>query len=127
MVATQLRNTSITAFTDQGAGQGGAARHAVIMDEVDGMSGNEDRGGMQVRVCGMRGDGGYPIMHQSFILFVPAHLAPPTRSSSSSLRRPRSQSYASAMTASTPRSARWPTTALTSDSHVLVWSRSKEP
>lgn len=48
MVATQLRNTSITAFTTQGVGQGGAARHAVIMDEVDGMSGNEDRGGMQV-------------------------------------------------------------------------------
>ena len=25
-----------------------AARHALIMDEVDGMAGNEDRGGMQV-------------------------------------------------------------------------------
>lgn len=48
MVATQLQNTSITAFTSQGAGQDGATRHAVIMDEVDGMSGNEDRGGMQV-------------------------------------------------------------------------------
>ena len=26
-------------------------RHALIMDEVDGMAGNEDRGGMQVCVC----------------------------------------------------------------------------
>lgn len=25
-------------------------RHAIIMDEVDGMSGNEDRGGVQVRM-----------------------------------------------------------------------------
>ena len=33
-------------------GRGGGApsgrRHALIMDEVDGMAGNEDRGGIQV-------------------------------------------------------------------------------
>lgn len=73
MVATQLRNTSITAFTDQGAGQGRAARHAVIMDEVDGMSGNEDRGGMQVRVWGMRG--GWQLSHYAPVLHP---LSPPT-------------------------------------------------
>ena len=28
-----------------------AKRHVLIMDEVDGMAGNEDRGGMQVCVC----------------------------------------------------------------------------
>lgn len=26
-----------------------SSRHAIIMDEVDGMAGNEDRGGMRVK------------------------------------------------------------------------------
>ena len=56
-LTTQLGNTSITAFTVGGVGVSGAGRHAVIMDEVDGMAGNEDRGGMQVGV--VRRGGGY--------------------------------------------------------------------
>lgn len=31
-----------------GAAPSVSARHALIMDEVDGMAGNEDRGGIQV-------------------------------------------------------------------------------
>ena len=33
-----------------GAGYTAGKKHVLIMDEVDGMSGNEDRGGMQVWV-----------------------------------------------------------------------------
>ena len=32
----------------RGGGVSSGKRHALIMDEVDGMSGNEDRGGVQV-------------------------------------------------------------------------------
>jgi replication factor C subunit 1 len=34
-------------FSFAGAKQDFGKRHALIMDEVDGMAGNEDRGGMQ--------------------------------------------------------------------------------
>ena len=34
-----------------GGGATAGKRHALIMDEVDGMAGNEDRGGVQVCVC----------------------------------------------------------------------------
>ena len=49
-MASQLGSHSLDGFV---AGEGGGAlvsgrKHALIMDEVDGMAGNEDRGGMQV-------------------------------------------------------------------------------
>ncbi|XP_027982404.1 replication factor C subunit 1 isoform X2 [Eumetopias jubatus] len=53
VVAESLNNTSITGFYSTSQhGSGGAAhsvstKHALIMDEVDGMAGNEDRGGIQ--------------------------------------------------------------------------------
>ncbi|XP_075400542.1 replication factor C subunit 1 isoform X2 [Tenrec ecaudatus] len=48
MVAESLNNTSIKGFYSTHAGAGGARpRHALIMDEVDGMAGSEDRGGIQ--------------------------------------------------------------------------------
>ena len=40
-----------------GAGYTAGKRHVLIMDEVDGMSGNEDRGGVQVWVHGKDGMG----------------------------------------------------------------------
>ncbi|XP_022361798.1 replication factor C subunit 1 isoform X2 [Enhydra lutris kenyoni] len=53
IVAESLNNTSITGFYSTSQhGSGGTAhsvstKHALIMDEVDGMAGNEDRGGIQ--------------------------------------------------------------------------------
>ena len=52
-VAGHLDCTSLDVFrtTSSSGGKVGMAsgrRHALIMDEVDGMAGNEDRGGMQV-------------------------------------------------------------------------------
>ena len=51
-MASQLGSHSLDGFV---LGKGGGAlvsgwKHALIMDEVDGMAGNEDRGGMQVRM-----------------------------------------------------------------------------
>ncbi|XP_045140043.1 replication factor C subunit 1 [Echinops telfairi] len=43
IVAESLNNTSIKGFYSSGA----SPRHALIMDEVDGMAGSEDRGGIQ--------------------------------------------------------------------------------
>lgn len=48
-VGAQVGSLSIDSF--MGGAKGGVAsgrRHVLIMDEVDGMAGNEDRGGMQV-------------------------------------------------------------------------------
>ena len=56
-VACQLDSTSLDAFrvstttattTKERVGRASGRRHALIMDEVDGMAGNEDRGGVQV-------------------------------------------------------------------------------
>ena len=48
-VATHLDCMSLDAFrTKQQVGVASGRRHALIMDEVDGMAGNEDRGGVQV-------------------------------------------------------------------------------
>ncbi|XP_069868562.1 replication factor C subunit 1 isoform X1 [Dipodomys merriami] len=49
IVAESLNNTSITGFYSGGSGgaASGSTKHALIMDEVDGMAGNEDRGGIQ--------------------------------------------------------------------------------
>uniref|UniRef100_A0A0P6JH91 Replication factor C subunit 1 n=1 Tax=Heterocephalus glaber TaxID=10181 RepID=A0A0P6JH91_HETGA len=50
IVAESLNNTSIKGFYSSGAGGAEAsvsAKHALIMDEVDGMAGTEDRGGIQ--------------------------------------------------------------------------------
>ncbi|XP_028621086.1 replication factor C subunit 1 isoform X3 [Grammomys surdaster] len=47
VVAESLNNTSIKGFYTSGAASSVSARHALIMDEVDGMAGNEDRGGVQ--------------------------------------------------------------------------------
>lgn len=48
-VGAQVGSLSIDHFT--GGAKGGGTdgrRHVLIMDEVDGMAGNQDRGGMQV-------------------------------------------------------------------------------
>ncbi|XP_008067971.1 replication factor C subunit 1 isoform X2 [Carlito syrichta] len=47
IVAESLNNTSIQGFYSSGAGSSGSMKHALVMDEVDGMAGNEDRGGIQ--------------------------------------------------------------------------------
>ena len=47
-VASQLSCLSLGALIKEGVS--GGRRHALIMDEVDGMAGNEDRGGMQVGI-----------------------------------------------------------------------------
>ena len=49
-VAAQL--TSLSIYSLMGGTRGGdksGHKHVLIMDEVDGMAGNEDRGGVQVR------------------------------------------------------------------------------
>ncbi|XP_036618227.1 replication factor C subunit 1 [Trichosurus vulpecula] len=46
IVAESLSNTSIKDFYS-GAAPSGGTKHALIMDEVDGMAGTEDRGGIQ--------------------------------------------------------------------------------
>ena len=48
-VAGQLSSFSITCFLAKEGGEGSELKkHAVIMDEVDGMDGNADRGGVSV-------------------------------------------------------------------------------
>lgn len=47
IVAESLNNTSIKGFFSSGTVHSVGTRHALIMDEVDGMAGNEDRGGIQ--------------------------------------------------------------------------------
>uniref|UniRef100_A0A4W2EXE5 Replication factor C subunit 1 n=1 Tax=Bos indicus x Bos taurus TaxID=30522 RepID=A0A4W2EXE5_BOBOX len=47
IVAESLNNTSIKGFYSSGTVHSVGTRHALIMDEVDGMAGNEDRGGIQ--------------------------------------------------------------------------------
>ncbi|MBN3281955.1 RFC1 factor, partial [Polyodon spathula] len=46
VIAESLNNTSIKNFYS-GASQMVSSKHVLIMDEVDGMAGNEDRGGIQ--------------------------------------------------------------------------------
>ncbi|KAM3623637.1 uncharacterized protein V6R79_013588 [Siganus canaliculatus] len=46
VVAESLNNTSIENFY-KGTSQTVSSRHVLIMDEIDGMAGNEDRGGIQ--------------------------------------------------------------------------------
>uniref|UniRef100_A0A673FPM7 Replication factor C subunit 1 n=1 Tax=Sinocyclocheilus rhinocerous TaxID=307959 RepID=A0A673FPM7_9TELE len=46
VIAESLNNTSIKNFYT-GASQTVSSKHVLIMDEVDGMAGNEDRGGIQ--------------------------------------------------------------------------------
>lgn len=46
VVAESLNNTSIETFY-KGTSQTVSSKHVLIMDEVDGMAGNEDRGGIQ--------------------------------------------------------------------------------
>ncbi len=47
-VAAHLSCLSMDAFVEGGGGVDSGRRHTLIMDEVDGMAGNEDRGGVQV-------------------------------------------------------------------------------
>lgn len=47
IVAESLNNTSIKGFYSSGAAASVSTKHALIMDEVDGMAGTEDRGGIQ--------------------------------------------------------------------------------
>ncbi|XP_004681405.1 PREDICTED: replication factor C subunit 1 isoform X1 [Condylura cristata] len=47
IVAESLNNTSIKGFYSSGAAHSMSKKHALIMDEVDGMAGSEDRGGIQ--------------------------------------------------------------------------------
>ena len=51
-VSCQVNSLSITAFLGTAKGDVETGRrHALIMDEVDGMGGNADRGGISVRMC----------------------------------------------------------------------------
>ncbi|KAM6220875.1 replication factor C subunit 1 [Rhynchocyon petersi] len=47
VVSESLSNTSIKGFYSSGEVQSVSTKHVLIMDEVDGMAGNEDRGGIQ--------------------------------------------------------------------------------
>ncbi|KAK7804592.1 hypothetical protein U0070_015432 [Myodes glareolus] len=47
VVAESLNNTSIKGFYTSGAAPSVSSKHVLIMDEVDGMAGSEDRGGIQ--------------------------------------------------------------------------------
>ncbi|XP_006873294.1 PREDICTED: replication factor C subunit 1 [Chrysochloris asiatica] len=47
IVSESLNNTSIKGFYSSVASHSISTKHALIMDEVDGMAGNEDRGGIQ--------------------------------------------------------------------------------
>ena len=58
-VADHLGCLSIDAFVAGKVGVVGGRRHALIMDEVDGMAGNEDRGGVQVRILAQDTCSGY--------------------------------------------------------------------
>ncbi len=52
-VSAQLTSASIHSFMGvAGGGIKSSYKHVLIMDEVDGMAGNEDRGGMQVSGAG---------------------------------------------------------------------------
>ena len=46
-VAQLLTNTSLSGFASGSDGPGTSRRRVLLMDEVDGMAGNEDRGGVQ--------------------------------------------------------------------------------
>nr|CAD7588839.1 unnamed protein product [Timema genevievae] len=46
-VSELLRNKSLFGYFKDGSGGKPTAKHVLLMDEVDGMAGNEDRGGMQ--------------------------------------------------------------------------------
>ena len=51
VVAESLDNNTLVDYTGAAGGQSGGPSgqsHCLIMDEVDGMAGNEDRGGLQV-------------------------------------------------------------------------------
>ena len=51
-VAGQLTSASITSFLVKEGGVASTPKnHALIMDEVDGMDGNADRGGISVSGC----------------------------------------------------------------------------
>ncbi|KAF6372403.1 replication factor C subunit 1 [Rhinolophus ferrumequinum] len=47
MIAESLNNTSIKGFCSSEEARSVSTKHALIMDEVDGMAGSEDRGGIQ--------------------------------------------------------------------------------
>ena len=46
----QYNNNLITASNNKSSQTHSGQNHCLIMDEVDGMAGNEDRGGMQVGI-----------------------------------------------------------------------------
>ncbi|GAB1600582.1 replication factor C subunit 1-like [Argonauta hians] len=45
-LTTLLKNNSLVDYCETGSSSSNGLKHCVIMDEVDGMAGNEDRGGM---------------------------------------------------------------------------------
>ncbi|XP_037773236.1 replication factor C subunit 1-like [Penaeus monodon] len=47
VVSELLSNKTLAGFTKSKGQSNTSAKHALVMDEVDGMSGNEDRGGVQ--------------------------------------------------------------------------------
>lgn len=59
IIAEQTMKLCLIFLLGQNSSKAGAhavdgQRHCLIMDEVDGMAGNEDRGGMQVQACELR-------------------------------------------------------------------------
>ncbi|XP_017044283.1 replication factor C subunit 1 [Drosophila ficusphila] len=59
-VSTLLSNKSLSGYFS-GQGQAVSKKHVLIMDEVDGMAGNEDRGGMQELIALIK-DSSIPII-----------------------------------------------------------------
>ncbi|XP_017010011.2 replication factor C subunit 1 [Drosophila takahashii] len=59
-VSTLLSNKSLSGYFN-GQGQAVSRKHVLIMDEVDGMAGNEDRGGMQELIALIK-DSSIPII-----------------------------------------------------------------
>ncbi|XP_020812715.1 replication factor C subunit 1 [Drosophila serrata] len=59
-VSTLLSNKSLSGYFS-GQGQAVSRKHVLIMDEVDGMAGNEDRGGMQELIALIK-DSSIPII-----------------------------------------------------------------
>ena len=47
VVAESLNNTTLVDYIGESTGDISGRKHCIIMDEVDGMAGNEDRGGIQ--------------------------------------------------------------------------------
>lgn len=53
VISQSVGNTSIVDYVGSGSSTTHGHKHCLIMDEVDGMSGNQDRGGVGVSYIGV--------------------------------------------------------------------------